>query len=120
MEERRKSYIEGDFSNKDIQILWLKLQKEIAELEKKMLTKENIKGIVNERIEDHKTNCELCTGNYLTIENCFNEWLKCKKRHDDESIATLNKWWELGRKAVAVGLLLAGGGGLVKLAEVLK
>jgi hypothetical protein len=123
MEERRKqSFIASDmeFENKDIKLLEAKIENSFLKLEAKMLSKADIQEIIEGNIANHKTDCELCKGNYLTVDNCYNEWLKCKKRHDNESIAALNKWWELGRKAVAVGLLLASGGGLVKLAEVFK
>jgi hypothetical protein len=123
MEERRKqSFIASDmeFENKDIKLLEAKIENSFLKLEAKMLSKADIQEIIEGNIANHKTDCELCKGNYLTVDNCFNEWLKCKKRHDDESIDSLNKKWELGRKIAWIVSLLASGGGLVKLAEVFK
>lgn len=123
MEERRKqSFVasEMEFENKDIKLLEAKIENSFLKLEAKMLSKADIQEIIKGNIADHKTDCELCKDNYLTIENCYNEWLKCHKKYNDETMQAINKWWELGRKITTVGVLLAGGGGLVKLAEVFR
>lgn len=117
--ERRKIIFDAsnmDFEDSDLSKLAYQIQIGFMNLQTDMIKRTDINTLINE----HKTDCELCKGTYLTIENCYNEWLICHKKHSDNQIETINKWWEVGKKIIQISALLIAGGSATKIIEVLQ
>ena len=119
MEERRKIIFDAsnmDFEDSDLSKLAYQIQIGFMNLQTDMIKRCDIDKLIS----DHKIDCELCKGDYLTIENCYTEWLKCHKKHSDGQIETINKYWEVGKKIIQISALLVAGGSATKIIEVLQ
>jgi len=119
MEERRKIIFDAsnmDFEDSDLSKLAYQIQIGFMNMQEEMIKKSDIQALIN----DHKTDCELCKGDFITIENCYNEWLVCHKKHSDNQIETINKYWEIAKKIIQISALLIAGGSATKIIEVLK
>ena len=113
--ERRKPTAEsfdgddGDkpITKKDLKIFWLEIKAMFVSMESSMLKRSDIDNMMELEIKNHKAECELCKGDYLMKNDCQDVWERCYKIHKedqakltDEKIKNINKYLELGKKAV--------------------
>ena len=104
--ERRKSLTDSiSFDSDDDKPITRKDLKYFSEKIEDMFIK--IQKSITEQIKDHKIECELCKGDYLMKNDCQDAWEKCYKIHKedqakltDEKIKNINKYLELGKKAI--------------------
>ena len=123
-QERRLSdsyTLESDdpVTKKDLLIMSLKIESMFKDLTAAIPNYAGIATLINTQISEHKADCELCKKDYLLKSECQDAWEKCNEVHSDKQMQTMNKYWEIGKKIIIAGILIASGGSITKIIEAL-
>ena len=111
-EDRRKDSI----TQKDLESLSreinLQIKLSIQELVNTMIKKEDLETLVKNTVNDHEDNCGLKHKDYLKKNDCYDAWLECKRRYDDEAMDSTIKKYQYW-KAIIGFFALIGSGGII-------